>query len=199
MLETDKHEARRSAVAEAAARVIARDGLERSTLRAIARELNLTTSVITHYFRDKEELMIFVSAFITERAKARYERFTAGKTGLKRFERAVLAALPTDDESFLEWQVFTAFVGSSIGSERLLIEHRKRVAQSLEYIINDLKRLQLAGLIRKRIKLEPHAVCVLSLLDGFGINTVLNPEQFGSKLYRRAVSALIAEILHGLA
>jgi AcrR family transcriptional regulator len=42
---------RRLDVSEAAWRVIAREGLDRTSLRAIAQELGCTTGVVTHYFR----------------------------------------------------------------------------------------------------------------------------------------------------
>ena len=44
------HDERREDVAEAAWRVIGRDGLEGATLREISREAGFTTGVIQHYF-----------------------------------------------------------------------------------------------------------------------------------------------------
>ena len=50
---------RRIEVSEAAWKVIVREGLDRTSMRAIARELDCTTGVVTHYFRDKQELILF--------------------------------------------------------------------------------------------------------------------------------------------
>ncbi len=50
---------RRLEVAQAAWRVIVREGLDRTSMRAIAQELGSSTGVVTHYFRDKEELILF--------------------------------------------------------------------------------------------------------------------------------------------
>lgn len=50
---------RRIKVAQAAWRVIVREGLDRASMRAIAQELGSSTGVVTHYFRDKEELILF--------------------------------------------------------------------------------------------------------------------------------------------
>ena len=46
-------------VAEAAWRVILRDGLHNASVRAIATELKATTGVVTYHFRDKAELLLF--------------------------------------------------------------------------------------------------------------------------------------------
>ena len=54
------HEERREEIAEAAWRVIEREGLAGADLREIAREAGYTTGVITHYFRNKRELMTFM-------------------------------------------------------------------------------------------------------------------------------------------
>ena len=50
---------RRIEVAKAAWQVIIREGLDRTSMRAIAQELGSSTGVVTHYFRDKEDLILF--------------------------------------------------------------------------------------------------------------------------------------------
>ena len=65
------HDQRREEVAEAAWRVIGRDGLEGATLREIAREAGFTTGVIQHYFRDRDELLAFAARLISEQAVER--------------------------------------------------------------------------------------------------------------------------------
>ncbi len=68
------HDERREDVAEAAWRVIGRDGLEGATLREISREAGFTTGVIQHYFRDRDELLAFVARQISEQA---FDRMTS--------------------------------------------------------------------------------------------------------------------------
>ncbi len=52
------HEQRREEVGEAALRVIARDGVAGATIRAIASEAEMSTSWITHYFDDHDEVIL---------------------------------------------------------------------------------------------------------------------------------------------
>ena len=198
MPKTVKHDSRRAEVAEAAWRVIARDGVDRTSIRAIAHELGLTTSVITHYFRDKDELMIFIMNRVMDHASIRTERFAAQTSGLKRFEQIIYGALPTDEKSFLEWQIWAAFIGHAVGREPLLLEHRKRTEMHIQSIALELKTLQESGLIRKRLDIEAEAACVLALIDGFGVNTVLDRERFGSDSYLKTVKKLISDIISRL-
>ena len=65
------HDLRREEVAEAAWRVIGRDGIEGATLREIAREAGFTTGVIQHYFRDRDELLAFAARLISQQGSAR--------------------------------------------------------------------------------------------------------------------------------
>lgn len=198
MPKTVKHDIRRAEVAEAAWRVIARDGMDRTSIRAIAHELGLTTSVVTHYFRDKDELMIFIMNRVMDHSRIRTERLAAQTSGLKRFEHIIYAALPTDEKGFLEWQIWAAFVGHAVGREPLLLEHRKRTKLHIQSLVAELTLLQAAGLIRKRLDIEAEAACVLALIDGFGVNTVLDRERFGSQSYLKTVKKLIADIVSRL-
>ena len=49
---------RRTQVAAAARAVIARDGLEGASVRRVAAEAGSSTTVVTHYFADKDALLL---------------------------------------------------------------------------------------------------------------------------------------------
>ena len=51
-------EQRRAELTEAAARLIARSGIESATMREVAAEAGWTTGALTHYFADKRELLL---------------------------------------------------------------------------------------------------------------------------------------------
>ena len=51
---------RKSEIVAATIRVIERKGINGASMRAIAQELGLTTGVITHYFSDKDQLLLEV-------------------------------------------------------------------------------------------------------------------------------------------
>src|ERR1700741_5058315 len=52
------HDARRRRIAEVVVDVIAREGLEAATVRRIAAAVGYSTTVITHYFADKHDLLL---------------------------------------------------------------------------------------------------------------------------------------------
>ena len=51
------HDQRREELLEAVWRVIARDGMEGTTIRAIAKETGWSTGVLAHYFGDKDDII----------------------------------------------------------------------------------------------------------------------------------------------
>ena len=65
------HNERREALLAAVWRVIARDGLERATVRTIAEETGWSTGVLAHYFADKEDILTSALQLSHERIAAR--------------------------------------------------------------------------------------------------------------------------------
>ena len=190
-----KHEAHRIEVTKAAWRVILRDGLDRTTIRAIAQELNLTTSVVTHYFRDKDALMSFILDTINEHLETRQQRNLGDTTGFERFQKMILAAFPLDEKGRTEWTIWIAFVGYAIGRETLLEAHRKRSRQNFQMIAAEIEALKRQDLIPQDLDSQFMAKTILALIDGFGLNLVLDPEGFGTDLSNQKLEALISNFI----
>src|ERR687895_2239907 len=109
------HEERREEIADAVWRVIEREGLEGANLRDIAREAGHTTGGISHYFRDKRELLTFAFGLLVDRSTARMARASA-EAGLT---EALAQVLPLDKERRRETAVWLALVGASLTDPQL--------------------------------------------------------------------------------
>ncbi len=186
---------RRIEVAQAAWRVIVREGLDRTSMRAIAQELGSSTGVVTHYFRDKEELTLFALEQVFENVAAQMKACANGQQGIERLEQMIFVALPLENIDRDEWKVWLAFLGYSIGRERLVREHRKRYDMLRKIICQELASLQAAKLIRADLNLTLEANGLIALVDGIGTGVVIYPEQFAPKqqqyLVRRHIKALL--------
>lgn len=187
---------RRLEVTEAAWRVIVREGLDRASMRAIAQELGSSTGVVTHYFRDKDELMLFALERVFEKLSRDMEAAVKGREGLDRLEQMILAALPTSAEEIPGWQVWIAFLGYAIGREKLVQEHQKRYSALYQLIRQELAKLQTDRLIRADLDLAQEANALIALVDGIGTGVVINPEKFPAQqqqfLVRRYLNAVLA-------
>jgi AcrR family transcriptional regulator len=187
---------RRIEVAKAAWQVIIREGLDRASMRAIAQELGSSTGVVTHYFRDKEELILFALGLVFENVAAEMKARSQGQQGIDRLAQMMFVALPLEQIDRDDWKVWVAFLGYSIGREHLVKEHRNRYDLLRQIIAQELAELQTAQLIRADLDLTLEANALIALIDGIGTGVVICPEQFSATqqqyLVRRHINNLLA-------
>ncbi|VEP15486.1 TetR family transcriptional regulator (fragment) [Hyella patelloides LEGE 07179] len=138
-------------------RTIIREGLDRISIRAIAQELGSTTGVVTHYFRNKDELTLFVLERVFENLFNDMEACIKGKKGLERLDQMMLAALPLKPDGLQGWQIWIAFLGYAIGRKKLAGEHQKRYHSLHQIICRELVDLQKRELL-KCDRATPHFV-----------------------------------------
>ena len=182
------HKDRRFEVSEAAWRVIVREGLDRTSMRAIAQEMDCTTGVVTHYFRNKQELILFALHQVTERLQAKMTAAIAPADGPEHIEAPeqlvtmLLSFLPLDQERQEILKVWVAFLGYAVGRDELMAKHQNSAAQLRGTIIQTLTKLQKEKLIRAEVDLEMEANALLALVNGVSLDSLiqankLSPEQ----------------------
>ncbi|NJL56773.1 TetR family transcriptional regulator [bacterium] len=190
------HDGRRLEIAKAAWRVIVRDGLDRASLRAIAQELGASTGVVTHYFRDKEELILFALERVFETVMADMKTCAKEQQGIARLEQMIFLSLPLEVADQDDWKVWLAFLGYSIGRDPLVLAHRNRYDSLRQFLIQALADLQTVKLIRADLDLILEANALIALVDGIGTGAVICPDQFSPQqqqyLVRRHIRALLA-------
>ena len=186
---------RRIEVAKAAWQVIIREGLDRTSMRAIAQELGSSTGVVTHYFRDKEDLILFALGLVFENVASEMKACVKGQQGIDRLEQMIFVALPLDLIDRDDWKVWIAFLGYSIGREHLIQEHRKRYDLLRKIISQELADLQSTNLIRADLDLTLEANALVALVDGIGAGVVIYPEQFNPSQQQYLVRRLINTLL----
>ena len=190
-----RYDDRRIEVAQAAWRVIVREGLDRTSMRAIAQELSASTGVVTHYFRDKEELILFAMERVFEHVAAAMQACAEQWEGIEQLTQMIFVALPLENMDRDDWKVWVAFLGYSIGREHLVQEHRKRYDFLRQMIGQALAELQAAKLIQADLDVTLEANALIALVDGIGTGVVICPEQFSAEqqqyLVRRHINALV--------
>lgn len=120
----DKEE-RRAQVVAVAFDLVADEGIEALTFREIAAVNGCSTSIVSHYFRNKNELLFKVYQVANERARDRLMAAQqAGRPLLECFD----AILPVDEPSRRNWRVWLAF-WSRAHLEPAYLEERRRTAE----------------------------------------------------------------------
>ena len=163
------HEERREAIAEATWRVIARAGPDGANMREIAREAGYTTGVVTHYFRDKRELMAFAFGLMVDRSMAR----VAGSSGPA---EALAQLLPVDEERRLEATVWLALVGASLADPELGRELRQRYRQAREATAPSFQTALKDAAPEENV--DDLADELLAVVDGITVDALADPERY---------------------
>ena len=108
---------RRRLIADALMRVASSRGLEAVSLRHVADEAGATAGMVQHYFRTKDEMMLFALDVVGERAEARIGAAVAalGPAPAPRvlLRTMLLEILPLDDARRVDGRVALAFLAYS--------------------------------------------------------------------------------------
>ena len=104
------HEHQRARFAEAASRLVAREGLEGMTMRAVAAEAQLSYGSLFHYFESKDELLMHAISHSTEQQARRINEFSVKYSGLKALEQLMCDDSLVNEDSRDDWLVWLAFL-----------------------------------------------------------------------------------------
>ena len=116
------HQARRREIVEASWRVIAADGLAGVTMRKIADAAGCSTGRLTHYFANREEIVLAALRAVYHAARARLERVGSGASPAPEKLIAFLEeTLPLDRVRLLEWKVWIAFWSAAAAAPLLAL------------------------------------------------------------------------------
>ena len=165
------HEERREEIVEAAWRIIERKGLAGADLREIAGEGGYTTGVITHYFRDKRELMTSAFGLVVDRSMARMAKALA-EAGLM---EALAQVLPLDEERRREATVWLALVSASLTDAQLAEGLRLRYRRAREAMLPVFRTSleEVSGEDFEEIGDE-----LLAMVDGITVDALSDPERY---------------------
>lgn len=118
------HAERRRQVADVALDVIAELGLDSAGIRDVAAAGGWSMAAVTHYFADKDELLLLTLQRSAEQAAERIaERVAAGDDAV---DTTVEEVLPLDDLRFRQWQVWLAFWARALVNSELADEQQRR-------------------------------------------------------------------------
>jgi AcrR family transcriptional regulator len=172
------HDERREELLEAVWRVVTRDGIERATIRAIAKETGWSSGVLAHYFADKDDIIGSALRLMYERIAVRWDEKLAGLSGVGALHELVLDNLPLDDERELETKFLMNYWSREIrGGNHHQPPPSRRAPMLIDLLTTLTRDAQEAGEIRRDEAAEDIAERLLGLIDGFSLHTLLDPER----------------------
>jgi TetR/AcrR family transcriptional regulator, transcriptional repressor of bet genes len=188
------HDQRREDLALLTLDVIRTVGIERTTIREIARRGGLSLGVITHYFSSKDEMVAFAFRWLSEQTFAALEGLAADHPpGLPRLEAALEMQSRSGKPSAVG--LWLSLWDRAVRNARFAKEHRAFYARWRGYVrtcLQDAVSLNQIG----NADLDAAADLIVVTVDGLWLGSAFEPARFSAArrrlLLRRQIDALTA-------
>ncbi len=162
---------RRRHLAEAAWRVIRRDGLERASVRNVAREAGLSSGSLRHMFTTQAELLVFAMNHVVDRIERRLDALDPTGDPRLAAERFLGELLPLDEERREENEVWLAFTA------RALVDPELRECSKKSYdALRAGCRRWVTAIGGDDIDIDLETDRLHAVLDGLAIHAATQPE-----------------------
>jgi AcrR family transcriptional regulator len=176
------HDARRRHIAATAAELVGTRGLEALTFRNVADAAGSSTTVLTHYFTDKRDLMRSTYEAVAERFGARFDDAVRRGGGLR---ECLDAMLPLDPDRLTEWRLLTSFWGMA-ASDPVLGSAQARHGRSTQRRIESLLRQHHPELPSDQVELVARRL--VGFVLGLGAASALDPGHWPAAEQRRVLA-----------
>ena len=172
---------RRRQLVLAAAELIADEGINALTNAKIAKRLSGSTTMVTHYFRSKRELVLDTYQTMASRSRARLEQAMRGSDDP--LAACLHALLPLDDPTRLEWRVWLAYQGMSVGDPELMRIWASRAASAVDRITRLIKAERMPSSIDPAMEGDR----LFALIQGMSFQSIVDPKRWSPAYLRRIV------------
>ncbi|NKI18073.1 TetR/AcrR family transcriptional regulator [Spongiibacter sp. KMU-166] len=170
------HDSRREEVAEAAARLIAEQGLDALTTRALAKSLGCSIGVLSHYFNSKEDIVIAAFRWADQRIDLRMQEAIANDApGLEDFFPVIKAGLPLDKESDLEWRVRLNLHAFALSHQASMAAERDKNTQFRTLMREMIADMQRRKRLRSDISPDDLTLIAFDIVMGMASNLLMTP------------------------
>jgi AcrR family transcriptional regulator len=175
------HERRREELADAALRLIARDGMRGVTTRAVAIESGWSTGVLSHYFGTLNDLLLAAlrRAAEVQGRVFRERRSQSPEDPVEQLRLIVESMLPLDERRVALTRIFAVYY-AELGVNHLareeVVDYLDNFRRMVERIIS---RGQSDGAIPRGRDATELAVDLVALADGLSVHATIDPRILG--------------------
>ncbi|MFB9857180.1 TetR/AcrR family transcriptional regulator [Paenarthrobacter aurescens] len=173
------HDARRVELARAVWTVVGRDGVGGASIRAVAAEAGWTHGAIAHYFKRRDDLLLFAYRLAVERELGSAPGEDVQSDPFERLVGLLLRSLPVDERSALDVRIWLGFMGRVADEPELaravLGEHENYHASVRELVGQCVAE----SCAPSDLDVEEATESAVVYADGLGIAASLDPNRYG--------------------
>jgi AcrR family transcriptional regulator len=164
------HDERRQQVLDIACQIIVKEGVDAATVRRVAAEAGCSTTIVSHYFANKHQMLQLTYRRASEGAKQRILAVLTASPG--DIQACLEVLLPMDDRSRRDWHIWFAFWGMAIGDMEFAEEHRGYLADVVEILADTLQH-RFGGRNRAHLY-QSEGQRLFALVSGLAVQAVFN-------------------------
>lgn len=182
------HDERRQRIAEVAIDIIAREGLDAATIRRMAAEMGASIRVITHYFADKDELLLAAYRIMAGQGEARVAEICARDPA--DLVGALTAMTAVDDGAFGHWRVYVSFWDRAARDPVFAAEQRTWIDNALDRVAAII-----AAHSGPRDDAREIAQQLIAFVQGVSVQRLCDPESWSRPAIEAAIRRQVAALL----
>ena len=188
------HEMRRRELADAAWRVILRNGLEAASVRNIAKEAGVSFGTLRHYFNHQDDLLAYALGRVSARVRERIASLRLTGDVRSDIVTIIEQTLPLDEERQAEAVIWLAFLGKVLANAGL----GALAARTHDELYNLFRKLLASmmehGLLTPDADLELEARRLHALIDGLAVHGTASRHAVDRDTIRAVVARHLASL-----
>ena len=182
------HDERRRRIAEVAIDIIAREGLDAATIRRIASEMGASIRAITHYFADKDELLLAAYRIMALQGESRVREAVSHDPADLVGGLAAMTAM--DDGAFHHWRVYVSFWDRAARDPVFAAEQRVWIENALKRVIR-----MIAARGGPQEDAREIALQLLAFVQGVSVQRLCDPESWSRPAIENALRRQVDVLL----
>ena len=175
-------ERRRGDLARAAARVVARIGLEGVTIQAVAAEAGCSAGSIAHYFRTKDDLLVHALGAVTEPLMQVLREAPGSLHSLEGLRGLARRSLPLDAASERDWRVRLAFWTRASGPPEEVQLARQHLTEWKALWEAAIRSAQANGAARGDVDAREASTGIVSMIIGSAVHLLVRPRSANGQI-----------------
>jgi AcrR family transcriptional regulator len=176
---------RRRRLVLAAAELIAEKGIAGLTNANIAKRMSASTTVLTHYFTSKREPVLHTYHTMASRSRARVEQAVLDSDDP--LAACLCQLLPLDDATRVEWRVWFAFQGMSVGDQELTSAWAERATSAVARVARLVEADIRSGRVSAHVDARTEGGRLFSLIQGMSFQAIVDPDNWSPDMLRDIV------------
>lgn len=178
------HAERRAVIADVVKDMIAETGIESVTVRAVARRCGYSSTILSHYFRDKQHLLISAFESVLSEAPLRvHAAMDAGGSLIDCLE----VLLPINKDNLRDWQAWFGFWGKVTHDPELAAQRLAGLERTQNLLGKTLRYAITRGELPADLDVPFHGNRIQIFLNGLVSMVIMKPDAWPAEAQRDAL------------